>query len=314
VPARLVSLAQRLPPGVRLGTSSWTFPGWAGIVYDRRAPESELARAGLRAYAAHPLLGAVGLDRTYYRPMTAAELRALSAVVPEAFRFVVKADRVLTSPVGPEPWGVRTPNSRFLDAAYAAGEVVGPVLEGLGERTGAIVFQFPPMSPCVAGGRRAFVERLGAFLGALPKGPIYAVELRTAALFTEAYARALDGSGAVHCYSVHPEAPPLARQLELLPPHWQRLVLVRWMLGGTLGYEAARRRYEPFDRLVDEDPRTRGLVARTVLEAALAEREAIVIANNKAEGSSPLTLFRLAEQITASDGILPATSESERRR
>lgn len=313
-PARLFALAERLPAGARLGTSSWTFPGWAGIVYDRHVSENVLARDGLRAYAAHPLLTAAGLDRTYYRPMTAAALRELGAVVPETFRFVVKADRALTSYTDPEAHGSRMPNPRFLDARYASEEVVAPVLQGLGTKTGAILFQFPPASPRLPGGRAAFLDRLGAFLAALPEGAIYAVELRNGSLFGTEYTRMLDAVGAAHCYSVHPAAPPLARQLELVPAHWQPLVLVRWTLAIDQCYEDARARYDPFDRLVDEDPATRGLVARAVLDAILAEREAIVIANNKAEGSAPLTLFRLAERLAAGlEHLAPEGATFERR-
>lgn len=67
----------------------------------------------------------------------------------------------------------------------------------------------------------------------------------------------------------------------------------------TLGYDAARLRYEPFDRMVDADPVSRSAIAAMCLDAAANVRPAYVIANNKAEGSSPLTLFRLAEQIVA---------------
>jgi hypothetical protein len=74
-------------------------------------------------------------------------------------------------------------------------------------------------------------------------------------------------------------------------------VLVRWMLHAGLGYEDARTRYQPFDRLVDEDLPTRELVARAIFDGLLGERSAFVIANNKAEGSAPLTLFRLAEHL-----------------
>ena len=40
-------------------------------------------------------------------------------------------------------------------------------------------------------------------------------------------------------------------------------------------------------------------LARLCLAAASRGDQAIVIANNKAEGSAPLTLLRLAEQIVA---------------
>ena len=50
-------------------------------------------------------------------------------------------------------------------------------------------------------------------------------------------------------------------------------------------------------RLVDEDLPSRERIARAVHDTVLAERDAFVIANNKAEGSAPLTIFRLAERI-----------------
>ena len=48
------ALGERMPQGLFLGTSSWSFPGWAGLVYDREAAQSMLARQGLAAYAQHP--------------------------------------------------------------------------------------------------------------------------------------------------------------------------------------------------------------------------------------------------------------------
>ncbi len=38
----LLRLGAALPPTVRFGTSSWTFPGWAGLVYRDRASEPTL--------------------------------------------------------------------------------------------------------------------------------------------------------------------------------------------------------------------------------------------------------------------------------
>jgi uncharacterized protein YecE (DUF72 family) len=297
VPESLARLADRLPEGARLGTSSWSFPGWESLVYDRRASESALASHGLAAYAEHPLLRTVGVDRSFYRPLTAEEFRDYAEVVPDDFRFLVKADRLLTSPTEPEGYGVRAPNPRFLDASYAAEQVIGPMLEGLGPKVGPLVLQFPPIPPALVGGRGAFLERLHAFLAALPRGPVYAVELRTPAFLTAAYAQLLESTEVAHCYNVHPAMSPLERQLELIQPFYQSALVVRWMLGPGLQYTQAKERYEPFGRLVDEDTQSRSLIARTVLDALLGEREAFVIANNKAEGSAPLTLFRLAERI-----------------
>jgi len=61
----LVRLGRHLPEQVYLGTSSWAFPGWEGLIYQTRYPEARLARHGLTAYSQHPLLRAVGGDRGY---------------------------------------------------------------------------------------------------------------------------------------------------------------------------------------------------------------------------------------------------------
>jgi uncharacterized protein YecE (DUF72 family) len=293
-----------------MGTSSWSFPGWRGIVYGRHAPGSELATHGLEAYAKHPLLRAVGVDRTYYRSVHADVFRAYAAVVPEDFRFLVKADRLLTSPTDPGPGSLRGSNPFFLDADFATQEVVGPMTEGLGAKAGPLLFQFSPMSPNLVGGRDAFAERLHRFLEQLPKGVLYSVELRTPALLTEAYAHALEETGAAHCYTVHPSMSSLDDQFRLIRPFEQPALVVRWMLRAGLSYGAAKDRYAPFDALVDEDPTTREQIAQAALDALVAERGAFVIVNNKAEGSSPLSVFRLAERIA---GWEPAPSDARPR-
>src|SRR5215470_3113347 len=90
-PAEVLDLAARLPAGVHLGGSTWSFPGWAGLVYDRPYPTARLAHDGLAAYARHPLLRAVGIDRTHYRPLPAEDLARYAEAVPDGFLFLVKA-------------------------------------------------------------------------------------------------------------------------------------------------------------------------------------------------------------------------------
>ena len=156
--ARQSEIANKLPVKLRLGTSSWSFPGWEGIVYDRRVSQQTLASHGLTAYAQHPLLRTVGVDRTFYRPISSDAFRAYADAVPADFRFLVKADRLLTSPTDPEGYGVRGPNPRFLDPRYAANEVIGPMIDGLGCKAGPLLFQFPPIPPNLVGGRGPFID------------------------------------------------------------------------------------------------------------------------------------------------------------
>ncbi len=301
LPADLLGFPERLPPGLRMGTSSWAFPGWAGIVYAQRAGEQLLARSGLGAYSRHELLRAVGLDRTYYSPLSAEEFRRYARAVPGDFRFVVKAHASLTTPIDRQARNVAvTPDvDRFLDVRYAIERVVTPVIEGVGERLGALLFQFPPLGLPYSREPQVFADALGAFLDALPRGPQYSVELRNRELLVPGYTDALARNGATHCFNVHPRMPSVLEQAELLGESaWlSGAVVMRWMLNPGQDYEAARERYFPFDRIVDPDPVNRAAVAE-LLERILGRgNEALVIANNKAEGCAPLTLFGLTREL-----------------
>ncbi|HXO29109.1 MAG TPA: DUF72 domain-containing protein [Thermoanaerobaculia bacterium] len=225
----VVALAARLPAGTYLGGSTWSFPGWAGLVYDRAHPAARLARHGLAAYARHPLLRAVGIDRTHYRPLSAAELAPYAAAVPPDFLFLVKAHEVCTLAHFPDHprYGAERgrPNPLFLDAAYAAAEVVAPYAEGLEAKGGALLFEFAPQD---LGPPRRFAARLHAFLAALPPGPLYAVELRNRELLTADYAAALAAAGACHCLNVHPRMPDVRVQARLAGVAAAPLTVGRW--------------------------------------------------------------------------------------
>jgi len=299
----LRELAARLPREVRLGTSSWSFPGWTGLVYAREVSGELLAREGLPAYAQHPLFRTVGVDRTFYGPVPAETFRAWAAAVPEDFRFLVKAHEVLTLQRFPlhERYGARRgeENPSFLDPAYARDAVVAPMVEGLGSRAGPLLFQFPPQEVQSLGGPGRFADRLHAFLAALPAGPAYAVELRNRELYTADVADVLEDVGAIPVLAAWRHLPPLPQQSARLRARGASALVVRWMLPPGLGYEEARELYAPFDRLVNEDPAVRGDIADLVAEAFGEGRPVYVSVNNKAEGSAPVSVERLAAAVVA---------------
>jgi uncharacterized protein YecE (DUF72 family) len=205
----IASLAADLPAGVRLGTSSWTFPGWTSILWSERAGRSEttLAREGLPEYVASPLLRTVGLDRGFYRPITTSQAESLAKQAGAGFRFLVKAYRGLTH--------LSTPDVRFLDGSYATDVVIAPLLEGLGETFGTLLFQFPEMRVRDRDVTR-FLARLDAFLGELPAGPPYAVEIRDRALLSRSLATVLRDHGVAFGHALHPALPSMDEQREAL--------------------------------------------------------------------------------------------------
>jgi uncharacterized protein YecE (DUF72 family) len=307
--AEHVELAARLPAGLRLGTMSWAFAGWRGLVYAPDASAERLASSGLAAYALHPLLRAVEIDRSYYESLASEQLAQLASEVPDDFRFVVKAHQECTVrrfPAHPR-YGKKagSPNPRFLDPAYAGDVVVGPTVEGLGDKLGALLFQFSPEEHELP---ELFAERLSSFLSALPRACTYTVELRSPGLFTPAYAAALAEAGGVHCHNAWSEMPSVLAQAKVVPPPARRPLIVRWLLRPGDSYAAAGARLSPFDRLSEPDEPRRSTIARLVTRALQHDVPALVLVNNDAEGCAPESIARLARVIA--DGLIEPRSVS----
>lgn len=279
-----------------LGTSSWSFPGWSGLIYGVPTGKANLSQLGLTAYAQHPLLRSVGVDSGFYAPLNAARLQHWAAQVPEQFRFVVKAPALVTDRYRRAARGRPiASNPNFLNPSLAAEIAVQPYQEGLGGKAGILLWQFPPLSGPDQIAPRPFAEALYRFLIRLPKGPTYAVELRDSSHLTRDLAAALHHAGAIPALALHPRLPPLRQQLRLFAAYrGEGPLLVRWLLRRNRCYDEARSHYAPFDQLREPDPETRTQLAEVISDALQQQRGVFVIANNKAEGSAPLSLIALA--------------------
>lgn len=298
-----LALADALSPHIHLGTSTWSYPGWEGLVWAGRHSEATLSKTGLTAYAAHPLLRAVGIDRGFYRPLAASDFERHAQQVPAGFRFTVKAPSLVTDAlVRSEDGRGQEPNPLFLDATAALQSFIEPVCEGLGASIGALVFQLSPLpGPRLANMQEQF-DRLHEMLLALPQPPagVIAVEVRDAAWLTADLVSLLKDAGARYCLGLHPKLPPLAEQLPLLRALWPGPLVVRWNLNrlhGPYGYEEAERLYGEFNAMLDPDAETRNELARIIRGTASAGHQAFVTISNKAEGSAPLSVRALARAI-----------------
>jgi uncharacterized protein YecE (DUF72 family) len=307
-PEALRELGAALPREIRLGTSSWSFAGWSGLVYGAHASESLLSREGLPAYSAHPLLRSVSLDRTFYAPLTQEQYARHASQVPDGFRFVVKCPNLFTDAVRRGERGVPSGlNPNFLDAAEAARHFVAPCVAGLGAKAGPLVFQFSPLPLEILADTAAFVARLSAFLAALPLLPasragqqaFYAVEFRDPDVVTPRMMRMLAERGVRYCVAIHARMPSAERQMQAVAATGPGPLVVRWSLLAGERYERAKARFFPFDKIVVPDPATRGVLARASRQARAMGQAVWITANNKAEGSAPLTLELLAREILA---------------
>jgi len=296
----LEGIRDRLPARLRFGTSSWTFPGWAGLVYRRRYPNQRVfLRESLGEYAQHPLMRTVGVDRGYYTPVPEDDLAGYAQQLPDDFRAAMKVWQRVTMPGFPKHprYGADAgqKNPHFLDAEMFASTVHEPVRSAFARHMGPWIVEVAP-SPTPLD-PSWFCEKLDAFLAEVPKDFPFAVELRDRKLLTAAYARTLRKHGAAHVFNYWSRMPTLAKQMRVDDLLGGSLLVVRLLLPPGTRYADLKEAYAPFDRLVAPQPEMRRDVVKLVQAALDRDMECYVLVNNKAEGSSPLTVRALAEQL-----------------
>ena len=290
------TIAAQLPDEVRFGTSSWSFPGWKGLVYPGARTQTELAREGLREYAQHPLLRTVGIDRTYYGPITVDELRAYAVQLPAGFRCCTKAPASVTGLVmGPAAGSVRNPT--FLSAGRLIHELLLPFALVFQEHTGPFILEVPPFPRHERIEPREFLDRLDKFLGELPTGFDYAVELRDSRLLTSQYRDILERRRIAHVFNYWSAMPMPGKQAEIVAPEHLPFSVIRLLLRPGTWYEDQRELYRPFNKIVNVDDSMREQVTGLSDRVLTTGRKVWVLVNNKAEGSSPQTVMALAQKL-----------------
>ena len=295
--AGVADLAARIPENVRFGTSSWSFPGWRGIVYSRNFTESQLARDGLREYARHPLLRTVGIDRGFYAPIPPQDLERYATQLPPGFLCCTKAPASITTPVhlphnGPQ---AGEPNPDFLSAERFMTLMGDAYLSSFRQHAGPFIFEFPPLHGSQRPNPDMFAERLDKFFSELPRNLSYAVELRDRALLTNAYQSVLSKHRVAHTYNYWSAMPLPDAQLESVPIDTAPFAVVRLLLRPGTRYDERKNEFMPFSRVVDADDVMRNGVVTIIRAATVTGRPIYVLVNNKAEGSAPLTIRAIAE-------------------
>jgi uncharacterized protein YecE (DUF72 family) len=284
---------------IRLGTSSWAYEGWQGLVYQRTYPKSRFSQDTLAEYATYgnngiPLFRTVGIDHSFYRPASAAQLAHYASQVPEDFRFCSKVWEDITIPAYAHVprYGAKAgkPNPRFLDAGAFRDLVWAPAQESLGSKLGPFIFEFQRWGMESA----SFLDALDRFLGALPPGSQYATEVRNPAILGSRYLNILHTHRVSHVYNHWTAMPPLSEQHRLLVQTFTaHHVVIRLLTPLGLAYEKAVERYAPYDRIIAAQPRMRRDTTALVQQVVAQGKSAYVLVNNRAEGCSPLTIQAL---------------------
>jgi uncharacterized protein YecE (DUF72 family) len=293
--------------GVFIGTSSWKYPGWLGQLYtnDRyvwhgRFSEARFERLCLAEYA--EVFKTVCVDAAYYKFPDHAFLEKLVAQVPADFLFALKVtDRITIKHYANLPRFGRhagTANEDFLNAGLFASAFLGPC-QAFQANLGLLIFEFSHFSPREFERGREFVEVLDEFLGKLPRGWRYGVEIRNRTFLHPEYFAMLARHGAAHVFSSWQDMMPVSEQLALPGSRTSPDFFgARLLLKPGRKYEEAVKLFSPYDRIKDPYPEGRAAGASLIQEARsrAAATKGFIYVNNRFEGNALATIAAMVEQ------------------
>jgi uncharacterized protein YecE (DUF72 family) len=278
-PSQIAPLLHELADrnGIFLGTSSWKFPGWCGVLYDeddylwgKHFSKARFKRDCLRRYA--EVFRSVCFEASYYHLPRKGEFEKLVAQVPEGFRFTFKVPDQITIKNYPQAraFGDRRgkPNEYFLDPRlFRMGFL--RALEKIQPYVGMLVFEFSHFHSDDFAHGREFVAALDQFFSELPSGWNYAVEVRNANLLHAEHFEVLRRHQVAHVYNQWTLMPGIDEQISLHPVGDNPFIAARYLLTPQRSRDWAKREFEPFNQLKEIDP-----IARETLQFLLARARA----------------------------------------
>jgi uncharacterized protein YecE (DUF72 family) len=164
---------------------------------------------------------------------------------------------------------------------------------------GVLMFEFSRFYPTDYEHGRDFVADLDSFLGKLPNGWPYAIELRNKFWLREEYFGCLARHGVTHVFNSWDAMPLVSEQMA--PPGSRtnpELIAARFLLKRGRKYEDAVKAFQPYNKTqeINEEARKAGAGMIVEGERYEARRKTYIYVNNRLEGNALETIGAMMEQ------------------
>jgi uncharacterized protein YecE (DUF72 family) len=297
----LRSLAQEQ---IFLGGSSWKYEGWLGQIY---TPQRYYSRGKFsqklfeqRCLAEYgETFPIVCGDFSFYQFPSAEFWTKLFDTAHPNMKFAFKVPEEITCKSFPKHprYGPRAglANPTFLSAEMFEEGFLQP-LERYHERIAVLIFEFGTFSKKSYPEPRQFFSELDEFLARLPKTWRYAVEVRNEDFLDAAYFDVLRRNGVSHVFNSWNRMPPLYKQIQIAEAFTTSFTVVRALLRAGRSYEEAVETFSPYDRIQEENPKTRDAIKEFIKRARRKREPAYLFINNRLEGNAPMTIKAILEQ------------------
>lgn len=297
---RLADLKSR---DIFVGGSSWKYEGWIDRIYTRSRYFSKgkfsrrlFNETCLSEYAT--VFPTVCGDFAFYQFPTEDFWRRLFDRTPDGFHFAFKVPEQITCSVFPAharygPQAGRE-NPAFLDPVLLHEGLFRPLLRHRG-KTALLIFEFGTFSRKSFAEPSEFLERLDAFLSALPSDFRYAVEIRNWDFLIPDYFSCLRGHDVAHVYNAWTRMPEISEQISIPESKTADFLVCRALLTQGRPYENAVRMFSPYAEVQEVNDRARQGMRDLIRIARDERRTLFLFVNNRLEGNAPGTILSITD-------------------
>ena len=294
-----------------IGTSSWKYPGWRGQLYDEQRyiyrgkfAESRFERDCLEEYA--EVFHTVCVDAGYYRFPSLQFIDGLVKQTPPGFKFGFKVTDEITArtftklPRHGDRAGKR--NEHFLDAELFQKAFLNSC-EPHRDRIGVLIFEFSHFHPRDFERGRDFVDMLDRFLGELPQGWQYGIEIRNRNLLQAEYFDMLRKHNVTHVFNNWSHMPSVAEQMKMGGAFTSdEFTASRLLLKPGRSYGDAVKLFSPYEETKEVADDARAAAAELIrvrMEAAQSRQTkgSFVFVNNRLEGNALFTILGILSRL-----------------
>ena len=279
---------------LRIGTCSWKYPSWHGLVYS--APKGINY---LEEYAHQ--YDTVEIDQWFWSLFgkgsiglpNPADVERYRDSVPENFRFSIKVPNsiTLTHFYRKRKTEPLVPNQHFLSPTLFGSFL--STMDPFGPMLGPLMFQFGYLNKQMIKFQEAFIEQFESFLREIPTSYRYAMEIRNPNYLNPSYFKFLERNKIspvlVQGYYMPSILDLYKRWRDPILRH--RLVVIRLHGPDRKGIEKVTG--NAWNRLVAPKEDELAGVADMVTEMLNRDIDVYVNVNNHYEGSAPLTIDRV---------------------
>ena len=277
---------------VRIGTCSWKYESWRGIVYPEKG-----AFDFLEEYAQH--FDTVEVDQWFWSLFAGdkvalpkkKDVKYYAGAVPDNFRFTVKAPNSITLSHHYQK-DKATPliaNPHFLSL-----ELYRDFLERLAPMTGKVglvMLQFEYLNRKKVGTQGEFLEKLEPFLKGRPRSVPLAIECRNPKFLDQAYFKLLAGHDAHHVFCQGYYMPPVWEIESTFGELLTDTSVIRLMGSDRKGMELKSN--DDWSLIIEPKDGELEKIAAMIGQLRKGKKTVYVNINNHYEGSAPRTAEKI---------------------